>query len=90
MGPDLVAELAEQETLQDLQMRVLRLARLALLSRRVPVWPTINCTAKLISGKYPSQTTWPDAPFEMPIGWLPYFHPHWKQVGWHRTTEGLG
>lgn len=43
------------------------LAKLAIMSGRVPVWPTVPCSAPFVSGKEQHA-----APVEVPPGWLAY------------------
>ncbi|GAX80964.1 hypothetical protein CEUSTIGMA_g8399.t1, partial [Chlamydomonas eustigma] len=57
--------------LQAFQHRLMTLARLAILSDRVPVWPSVDCSAPFIFGE-PQSTL--RAPLDdVPWGWLP----HW-------------
>ena len=73
------------------QMRQQTLAKLALMSGRVPVWPSVDCTSKLVGGD-PSRTqhSWPAAPFELPTGWMPFYHRGLSQVNCFRMQVGLG
>ena len=66
------------EYLRRWQLRVLAFARLALMSGRVPVWPTMDCAAGFIGNGF--QIKWPAAPFEVAFGWLPYYDHQTKHV----------
>ena len=82
LGPKAQVQLAE--TLPDIrafQLKLHQLAKLALMTGRVPVWPTVDCTSMMVASRHNhTQHNWPKAPFENPEGWLQYFNRQLKMV----------
>ena len=67
------------------QLQLQALAKLALLSGRVPVWPTVDCSAGWVGNM--EQRGWPAAPFELPgESWLPYYDRRSRLVYCHRLA----
>ena len=71
------------------QMWLQALAKLALMSGRVPVWPSVDCTSQVVGGPNRTQSRWPAAPFELPTGWMPFYHRGLSQVNCFRMQVGV-
>ena len=78
-----------------LQLLMQWLAKLAIMSGRVPVWPTVDCSAGYAAG-IPQDMM--KTPLEVPRGWFPYWSHSWKKIhcfraslvrGWMPGSEGL-
>jgi hypothetical protein len=58
------------------------LAKLAIISGRVPVWPTVDCSASYAIGRNFSAPQGEPSlrGTEVPDDWLPYWSRSWKKV----------
>ena len=88
LGPTIQMQLAELKDLRAFHLKLQQLVKFSVMSGRVPVWPTVDCTARFLGQKdggvnnkdVSTQRRWPEAPFENPVGWLPYFNRQMKEV----------
>ena len=55
-----------------------QLAKLAIMSGRVPVWPTVDCSVSYADGR--NQSFLQSEPPEVPQSWIPYWSHSWKKV----------
>ena len=54
------------------------LAKLAVMSGRVPVWPSVDCSVNFAAGR--PQSDLQSGPSEVPLNWIPYWSHSWKKV----------
>ena len=66
-----------------LQLLLQWLAKLAIMSGRVPVWPTVDCSVGYAAG-IPQEMM--KTPLEVPRGWFPYWSHSWKKVHCFRNS----
>lgn len=60
------------------QIAMQSLAKLAIMSGRVPVWPTVDCSVSYADGR--NQSELQRGPPEVPQSWIPYWSHSWKSV----------
>ncbi|GAX79799.1 hypothetical protein CEUSTIGMA_g7239.t1 [Chlamydomonas eustigma] len=86
LAPAVQASLAHLPDYAAMQLMMQHLAKLAILSGRVPVWPTVDCSASYAANK--TQHDWLPAPFKdgaLPTtDWIVYFDHNWKNHMCHR------
>ena len=60
------------------QIKMQWLAKLAIMSGRVPVWPTVDCSVSYADGR--NQSLLQSEPPAVPESWIPYWSHSWKKV----------
>ncbi|GAX84058.1 hypothetical protein CEUSTIGMA_g11482.t1 [Chlamydomonas eustigma] len=81
MSPALHSALISVSTgLSGFQILLQWFVRIAILSGRMPVWPTLDCSAPFITNKTQNQLREGSDINAMPFGWLPYWSPNWRSV----------
>ncbi len=91
LAPTLSFPFIDLPNYQAMQAAMRRLATLAAISGRVPVWPTVECSASYAMGALRLHTNIskidiPVAPFQVPDDWLAYYDASSRRVYCHRLS----